>query len=98
MMSFLRVILVIAAVVLGAAFTLFNPGLVEVIFYPELYTVEVPMSIVVFASMALGLILGGLGSMMVLYRRGRESRRWQKRCRQAEEEVLRLREGEVSQG
>ncbi|EHQ52673.1 hypothetical protein ECTPHS_08281 [Ectothiorhodospira sp. PHS-1] len=87
-----RVILplvLILAVVLGASFTILNAGEVDVHLYLESF--QVPLSIVVFVSMLLGTILGGLACSGLVMRRGRDARLLRKRCKRAEDEIARLR-------
>lgn len=90
MSRLILILFVIVAVVLGASFTVINAGDVGVNLYLETY--EVPLSIVVFVSLLLGAILGGLATSGMVMSRGREVRQMRKRCKRAEDEIARLRQ------
>ncbi|MFP4079643.1 MAG: lipopolysaccharide assembly LapA domain-containing protein [Ectothiorhodospira sp.] len=80
----------IVAVLLGASFTVINSNDVAVNLY--LQTFQVPMALVVFVSMFIGAVLGGMACSGLVMRRGRDMRQLRKKCKRAEDEIARLRQ------
>lgn len=86
MKALFKIFLLLATVLLGVIFTLQNPGKVTVDYYFS--SIEVPLSLVISASLLLGAILG----WVTAWARGLGKRH---RCRQMQKKLL-IAETEIS--
>lgn len=85
----LLVLVFILLVVLATAFTVLNAGTAQLNLY--LYSVEAPISILVFVCLVIGALLGLVAAAGTVLKRGHEIRRLKKKLATCEEEVLNLR-------
>jgi uncharacterized integral membrane protein len=85
----LTLLLVLILIAVATVFTVLNPGPVPLDLY--VYSGEPPLAVVVFAVLALGVLVGVLTLLGLLLARQAELRRLRRRLRESEQEVLNLR-------
>jgi uncharacterized integral membrane protein len=83
------VLLVLVLVAFATAFTVLNPQQVELDLY--FWRGALPLAVAVFAALALGVAIGIATLLGILLARHAELRRARKRLREAEQEILNLR-------
>ena len=88
-MRFIKLILVLAVMILGAAFTLMNAESVVVDYY--FGSRELPLSVVIVGVLCAGVLLGVFGNMGRILSLKRENAELRKQARLASQEVNNLR-------
>lgn len=88
-MRFIKLILVLAVMILGAAFTLMNADNVVVNYY--FGSRELPLSVVIVGVLCVGVLLGVFGNMGRILGLKRENAELRKQARLASQEVKNLR-------
>lgn len=83
------VVLFVLLVVIATSFTVLNAGSVQLNLY--LYSVEAPVSILIFLCLVIGALLGLIAGAGAVLKRGHEIRRLKRKLATCEEEVLNLR-------
>jgi lipopolysaccharide assembly protein A len=85
----ITLLVLILAVLVGASFTLLNADPVSVNLYAIRF--DLPLSVVIFASLLLGAILASFACVGLVLRRFRDHRQLSRRVRLAEDELSKLR-------
>lgn len=88
-MRFIKLLLVLAVMILGAAFTLMNADTVVVNYY--FGSRELPLSVVMVGVLCAGVLLGVLGTLGRLFGLKRENAELRRQARIASQEVKNLR-------
>ena len=89
MIGFLKFLFVFIIVVIGLAFHIKNDSLVTLNYY--LGTIDVSLSVVVIASVLIGVLLGVITSLGIIVPLRREKSKLKKAIKTAEQEVSNLR-------
>ncbi len=88
-MKFIKFLLLVAMMVVGAAFAAINAQSVTVNYY--FGTIELPLALVAAVAVGIGAVFGMLASMGGAFRLKRENARLKRQARVAEKEVSNLR-------
>jgi putative membrane protein len=88
-MRFIRLLLFLVLILLGAAFTVMNAGTLHLDYY--FGTLDLPLSLVLIATLGIGALLGVLASLGTLFRMKRENAHLRRQVRLTSEEVRNLR-------
>lgn len=89
MRKLIMLIVLILAILVGASFTLLNSDPVTINVYAV--HLELPLSVVIFASLLIGALLGAFACVGWMLRRVRDHRQLSRRIRLAEDELSKLR-------
>ncbi len=89
MLKLLKFFFLIAAAALGASFAYINPGLVRVSYY--FGVLELPLGILIFLLLGVGIVLGLLSSVAGYVRLRRENSQLSRRSQLVSEEINNLR-------
>ena len=87
MIKLLRILLGLAGIVVIGAFSVSNRGLVEMGLWPLPATVEVQLFWVFLFGLAVGILLGGIGTWLGGMRRRREGRRMRNKAWALENQI-----------
>jgi putative membrane protein len=90
MKLFLYLLLFIVIVAFGLTFSLKNPQLIELNYYPDV-VISSPLSVVLLVTLLLGVLIGVLTMSVSKLRKGRELARARKEINKLSEEVENLR-------
>ena len=88
-MRFIRLLLFLVLILLGAVFTVMNAGTVHLDYY--FGALDLPFSLVLIAAIGVGALLGVLASLGTLFRMKRENAQLRRQVRLTSEEVRNLR-------
>ncbi len=86
MKLFFYILLFIAIVVFGLTFSLKNPQLVELNYYPDI-AITAPLVVVLLVTLLLGMLIGMLTTLMPHLRKRRELQRAKKEIRKLNKEL-----------
>ncbi|MEA1888632.1 MAG: lipopolysaccharide assembly protein LapA domain-containing protein [Pseudomonadota bacterium] len=89
MKLFFYLLLFIAIVAFGLTFSLKNPQLVELNYYPDI-VISAPLAVVLLVTLLLGMLIGILTTVMSQLRKHRELQRAKKEIRKLNKELLQL--------
>ncbi len=90
MKLFLYLLLFIVVVAFGLTFSLKNPQLIELNYYPDV-VISSPLTVVLLVTLLLGVLIGMLAMSVSKLRKGRELARARKEIHKLSEEVQNLR-------
>ena len=90
MKLFLYLLLFIVIVAFGLTFSLKNPQLIELNYYPDV-VISSPLTVVLLVTLLLGVLIGVLAMSVSKLRKGRELTRARKEILKLSEEVQNLR-------
>lgn len=88
-MRFIRLLLFLVLILLGAAFTVLNDGSVHLDYY--FGALDLSFSLILIVTLAVGALLGVLASLGTLFRMKRENAQLRRQVRLTSEEVRNLR-------
>lgn len=90
MKLFLYLLLFIVVVAFGLTFSLKNPQLIELNYYPDV-VISSPLTVVLLVTLLLGVLIGVLAMSVSKFQKGRELARARKEIVKLSEEVQNLR-------